>query len=271
MTEGWVREPAVARTFYPHQPAALRREIERCLGERRGEEEARVIVAPHAGYMYSGAVAGAAYARVLIRPRVVVLAPNHTGHGERLSLWAHGTWRLPTGDVAVAEDLAERLRQAHPDLVADRRAHEQEHALEVQLPFLLHRRPDVAVVPITLGVLPLQRCEALGKAIARVVAEEAEPVQIVASTDMSHYIPAATAKTEDKKAIDRILAIDPPGLFETVEREDITMCGYIPTTVALFAARQLGCTHAELCRYGNSGDATEKYDSVVGYASLLIR
>jgi len=271
MTESWIREPCFARTFYPHQPAALGREIERCLGTRRAEEPARVLVAPHAGYVYSGAVAGALYARARIEARVVLLAPNHTGHGERLSVWAHGSWRLPTGEIPVAEDLAARLVQAHPDLAPDRRAHEQEHAIEVQLPFLLHRRSDVAIVPMVLGPLELDRCQALGKAIGRVIAEETLPVQLLASTDMSHYVPAGTAKTQDMKAIDRIVALDPEGLYETVKREDITMCGFIPTTVALFAAKALGCAHAELCRYGNSGDTTEDYDSVVGYASLLVR
>ena len=271
MSETWIREPRWRGQFYPPQAAALRREIERCLGDRRGDEPARVLVAPHAGYIYSGAVAGAVYGKVHVESRVIVLCPNHTGYGERLSLWAQGTWRLPTGDVAVAEDLAARLRQAHPDIKADRRAHLEEHAVEVQLPFLLHRRPDVAIVPITLGMLPLSGCEALGDAIARVIVEEDPPVQIVASTDMSHYIPASEAKTQDKKAIDRILGIDPQGLFETVEREEITMCGFIPTTVALFAARRLHCSQAQLCRYGHSGETTEKLDSVVGYASLLIR
>jgi len=271
MSESWIREPAWAGKFYPPQPAALRREIERCLGDRRGDEPTRVLVAPHAGYVYSGAVAGAAYAKARVESRVIVLAPNHTGHGERLSLWAQGVWRLPTGDVAVAEELAARLQRAYPEIKPDRRAHEQEHALEVQLPFLLHRRPDVTIVPITLGPLTLAGCEALGDAIARVVVEEDAPVQIVASTDMSHFIPAGEAKTQDKKAIDRMLGIDARGLFETVERDDITMCGYIPTTVALFAARRMGCTQAQLCRYGHSGETTEDLDKVVGYASLLIR
>jgi AmmeMemoRadiSam system protein B len=129
----------------------------------------------------------------------------------------------------------------------------------------------VKIVPITLGVLDVRGCAALGHAIARVIEGEDSAVQIVASTDMSHYISAAAAKTQDKKAIDRVLALDPEGLHETVEREDISMCGYVPTTVALFAARRLGCTEAQLCRYGNSGDTTKDYASVVGYASILIR
>ena len=270
-SESWIREAAVARTFYAAQPVALKRELERYLGDRRADDPARVIVAPHAGYVYSGAVAGAAYARARVEPRVIVLAPNHTGHGERISLGGRGSWRLPTGEVPVDEELGRRLREAHPDLKEDRRAHEQEHSLEVQLPFLFHRRPDVKIVPVTLGLLDVRSCAALGHAIAGVIAKEDPPVQIVASTDMSHYIPASTAKAQDQKAIDRILAIDPEGLHETVERENITMCGYIPTTVALFAAKRLGCTQAQLCRYGNSGDTTDNHDSVVGYASLLIR
>jgi len=269
-SDSWIRDAVVARTFYPSQPVALRRELERCLGDRRGDDRARAIVAPHAGYVYSGAVAGAAYARVHVEPRVIVLAPNHTGRGERLSLWPRGTWKLPTGDVPVDEDLGGRLREAHPDLKEDRRAHEQEHALEVQLPFLLHCRPDVKIVPITLGPMDIAGCAALGDAIAGVIADDPS-VQIVTSTDMSHYIPAATAKVQDKLAIDCMMAIDPEGLYRTVEREDITMCGYIPATVTLFAAKRLGCTDVQLCRYANSGDVTENYDSVVGYASLLIR
>jgi hypothetical protein len=231
---------------------------------------ARAVVAPHAGWIYSGAIAGAAYARVRVPSRVVVMCPNHTGLGVRRSIWANGQWQLPGADVPVDAELAERIKDA-ANLQEDHLAHLKEHAVEVQLPFLRALNPDVGVVPIVLAQLSLEDCHEVGQGLAAAISEVgADDVLVVASTDMSHYIPATAARRLDAMALERVVALDPDGLYEVVTREDISMCGYIPTTVALIAAKALGASSAELVRYGNSGDTSGDYDSVVGYAGAVV-
>lgn len=267
----WVREPAVAGRFYPGTRKDLLLEMARCLGPERGDDPARIAVGPHAGTMYSGPIAGALYARIRVPSRCIVLSPNHTGRGSRFALWPRGAWKTPLGDVPVCEDLAARLARACPALEEDRRAHAAEHSLEVHLPFLQARRPDVTIVPVTLSHLSYEECADVGRAVAEVVRGEADDVLVVASTDMSHYVPADEARRLDGRALDRVAAIDDRGLYEVVHGEDISMCGVIPTTAALAAARELGLRDAKLVRYGNSGETSGDFSSVVGYASVMIR
>jgi AmmeMemoRadiSam system protein B len=218
--------------------------------------------------VYSGAIAGAVYARVVVPPRVIVLGPNHTGLGHPAALWpADGGWRTPLGTVPVSAPLTGAL--AACSLVeADRLAHLREHSLEVQVPFLAAARPGVELAALCLGPLDVDACAEVGRTVA--AAARAQGALVVASSDMSHYIPAAKAREKDRLAIDRILALDPEGLHATVRREGITMCGVIPATVMLFAARELGATRAELVRYGNSGEVNGDTRQVVGYAGLIV-
>ncbi len=261
------REPAVAGRFYAGDAAALRRDVDRFLAAGGEKVAAKGLVAPHAGYVYSGAIAGAVYARVDVPARVIVLGPNHTGLGHPAALWPGGAWRLPTGEVPVDAALTAAL--AEGTLVTpDREAHLREHALEVQVPFLARARPDVAIAALCLGHLRYAECEAIGRTVAR--AAEAHGALVVASSDMSHYIPAKLAHEKDHRAIERILALDPRDLYEVVHREDISMCGIIPATVMLVAARALGATRAELVRYGNSGEVNGDTSQVVGYAGILV-
>ncbi len=260
------REPAVAGRFYAGEPGALRRDVDRFLAAAGEKVAAKGIVAPHAGYVYSGAIAGAVYARIDVPARVIVLGPNHTGLGHPAALWPGGAWRLPTGDVPVDAELTAALAEGVVE--RDRDAHLREHALEVQVPFLARSRPDVAIAALCLGHLRYADCEAIGRIVAR--AARAHGALVVASSDMSHYIPATLARQKDHRAIERILALDPRGLYDVVHREDITMCGVIPATVMLVAARELGATRAELVRYGNSGEVNGDLDQVVGYAGLLV-
>jgi hypothetical protein len=262
------REPAVAGRFYPADPDRLASEVRRLLGDSPGEQPVRAlgVLAPHAGYVYSGAIAGATFARVEVPRRVVVLCPNHTGLGQPVALWPDGAFETPLGRAAIDPDLAAALAEC-PLVTTDRAAHRHEHALEVQLPFLLARRPDLRIAPLCLGPLTLDDCRELGAAIA----EAAGPgALVVASSDMSHYISAAEARRLDHRALERVLALDPEGLYETVRAEEITMCGVIPATVMLFAVRQLGARVATLVRYGNSGDVTGDARSVVGYAGVVV-
>jgi AmmeMemoRadiSam system protein B len=167
----------------------------------------------------------------------------------------------------VSAELTGALAAA-PGIELDRAAHAREHSLEVHLPFLQRLRPDVEIAALCLGPLDVGECEAVGKAVA--AAARAAGALVVASSDMSHYIPADVAREKDGLAIDRILALDPEGLFRTVRRERISMCGVVPATAMLFAARELGAARAELVAYGNSGDVSGDDDQVVGYAALLV-
>jgi AmmeMemoRadiSam system protein B len=262
------REPAVAGRFYPAEPLLLAEEVARHLAAQPDGEPVQAIgvLAPHAGYVYSGAIAGATYARVAVPPRAVVLCPNHTGRGRPVALWPDGAWRTPLGVVPVDAELTEILA-ACPLVEVDRAAHRFEHSLEVQLPFLRARRPEIAIAPLCLGPLRLDECRSVAEAVAAAARQGA---LIVASSDMSHYLPAREAEQLDRRALDRLLDLDPEGLYETVRREEITMCGVVPATVMLLAARALGATSARLVRYGHSGLVTGDESSVVGYAGAIV-
>lgn len=261
------REPAVAGRFYTDDPGALRRELDRFLSAPGEKVRARGVVAPHAGYVYSGGIAGKLYARVEVPRRVVVLGPNHTGMGVPAALWPDGAWRLPTGAVPIDPALTAALAGS-PPVEHDPEAHLAEHSLEVQVPFLSRAQPDLAIAALCLGHLTFADCEAVGRSVARAAAGAG--ALVVASSDMSHYVPAAVARERDHRAIERILALDPRGLYDVVHRERISMCGIIPATVMLVAALELGATRAELVAYGNSGDVSGDTREVVGYAGVLV-
>jgi AmmeMemoRadiSam system protein B len=276
------RQPAVAGYFYPEAPDRLRAEVARLLTAEGEARPVKAVVSPHAALQYSGAVAGAVYAR-MHRPEVcIILGPNHTGVGEPVALMAEGVWETPLGLVHIDRELAEALQAACPFVRQDPTAHAGEHALEVQLPFLQVLGEGIRIVPVVLGMLAYPLCAALGHALAQTVRQARASVVIVASTDMTHcgrsyrHLPPAGmtahafACQEDRYAIDRILALDPEGLYRVVRERHITMCGVIPTTVTLVACRDLGARRATLVRYMTSGEVSGDYDTVVGYAGVLI-
>lgn len=264
-----IRNPAVAGSFYPGSARELDRVVRSVTRDEPDKVAAMGIVVPHAGYVYSGGVAGEVFSRVKIPSRHLLFCPNHTGMGAEAAVMGKGAWRMPWGDVPIDEDLASRLTAASSLLREDSSAHRGEHSLEVQLPFLRRFRPDFRFVPIALGHLSLEDCKSLGEAAAGVLREEADPVLLIASSDMSHYLPDAAARLKDRKAIDAMLALDPEALYRIVRAERISMCGVIPATVVLFAARSLGAESARLVRYATSGDVSGDRDQVVGYAGLL--
>ena len=266
-----IRQPAVANQFYPGDPLALRREIAQYIPTTVHAQPAKGVVSPHAGYVYSGHVAGAVYSKVIVPEHVVILGPNHTGYGTYAEIMTEGIWQMPFGDVPIAEDLAITIMENCPQLTDGYQAHLYEHSLEVQVPFLQYLQPNLKIVPICLGPLELNVCLAIGQGIARAIAGFGEPVLLVASTDMSHYVPVDVAKKLDGLAIREILKLDPVGLYNIVKQYGISMCGYVPTTITLEACKDLGAQNAELVKYATSGDVSGDYSRVVGYAGFVIR
>ena len=284
-----IRAPAVAGRFYPGRADELLREILEYTSAGKTPVEAGRIaaigcVAPHAGYIYSGGVAGAVYARLEIPKRCVILCPNHTGKGRPLSIMANTTWQTPLGEVAADAEMGARLLRRFPALEENSAAHRAEHAIEVQLPFLQARQPELNIVPIAIGTSDFDVLRGLGEALADVIAgrqeddpekdgqeeDRAEKVLIVASSDMNHYESDAVTRVKDHKAIERVLAMDARGLWEVVMNEDISMCGFGPTIVMLTAAKLLGATAATLVKYATSGEVSGDYESVVGYAGIIV-
>jgi len=265
-----VREPAVAGRFYPAHPATLRADIQSYLSPPRQKITAIGCIAPHAGYVYSGAVAGAVFSALDIPQHCLLLCPNHTGIGHPLAIMSSGKWRSPLGEISIDADLAGRLEKEFPALTDDSAAHRAEHAVEVELPFLQTLKSDLSFVPIAVGTGRFILLEQLGLAIASVIQDFAHPVLIVASSDMNHYEDDRTTRVKDHKAIEKILAIDPAGLYQTVMNESISMCGFGPTVAMLTAARQRGAKQAELIEYRTSGDVSGDKDMVVGYAGIVV-
>ena len=269
-----LRHPAVAGRFYPGDPDDLRTEAQGYLSQASSVKQVPLralgCIAPHAGYMYSGHVAGAVFARVEVPNRCIVLCPNHTGMGRALAVMSEGGWQTPLGDVPIDAELAAALKARFPALQEDAAAHRAEHAAEVELPFLLLRQPELRFVPIAVGTGHFEMLEQLGKALADVVAAHEDPILIVASSDMNHYESDVVTRAKDHRAIERILTLDPRGLFDVVTQQDISMCGYGPVVVMLTAARGLGAKSAELVKYATSGDISGDRDMVVGYAGVVV-
>jgi len=283
-----LRTPAVACRFYPGRTDELLRDVREYTSADKTSLDTSVetrpiaaigCVAPHAGYIYSGGVAGAVYSRLQIPAHCVILCPNHTGKGRPLAVMANTTWQTPLGEVAADVDLGGRLLHRFPALHEDSAAHRGEHAIEVQLPFLQTRQPKLNIVPIAVGTSDFDVLRGLGEALAEVIGdrEEAdrekdgkEKTLIIASSDMNHYESDAVTRVKDHKAIERVLALDARGLWEVVLREDISMCGFGPTIVMLTATKLLGATSATLVKYATSGEVSGDYESVVGYAGIIV-
>ena len=265
-----LRKAAVAGRFYPANEKTLRSDLAGYLGAPEGKIEAKGVVVPHAGYMYSGHVAGAVYARIEPATRAILLCPNHTGLGAPLSIVSSGEWEIPLGRVPIDNELAKKLIHHCHLLTEDAEAHKFEHALEVQLPFLYYLKRDIRFVPIALRAGGYATLERLGQAIAATLAEISEPVLVVASSDMNHYESDEITRKKDRKAIDRILALDPKGLYEVIKSESISMCGYGPTIAMLYGTSSPRPRQAELIEYATSGDVSGDKKEVVGYAGIAI-
>ena len=213
-----VRRPAVAGRFYPGKPEDLTQQLDQYLAAGSSApgkmETAMGCMVPHAGYIYSGQVAGSVFQRLPARATYIILCPNHTGRGAPLAIMSRGEWQTPLGTVPIDAALAASLQHSCRLLMEDSKAHESEHAIEVELPFLQRSVGEFSFVPIAIGVSRYAALEALGHGMAQSLKGSAGPVMIVASSDMNHYEPDDVTRVKDRKAIDQILALDPAGCMK---------------------------------------------------------
>jgi MEMO1 family protein len=270
-----VRAPAVSGRFYPGTKGELERTVRELL-EAVGEARpgpARAAMAPHAGYLYSGLTAAHVFARLEIPPIVVILAPNHTGVSRApggASLWEAGAFRTPLGDVSVDDGFARALLETSPLVGPDHAAHASEHAVEVELPFLQLKRADVRIVPLVLAWDAWEGCRGLGETLAALVRRWPDRVLLLASSDLNHYEPAATAERKDKRALDAVAALDGAELLARCRSERISMCGRAPAATVIAAAKALGAGRGDVVHYSHSGMVTGDDDAVVGYGGVVI-
>ncbi len=264
-----IRHSIHAGSWYPTDKA----ELHSFLG-KPPKKKIRAVgaVCPHAGWIYSGNNAGQVYARMSPASLYICIGPNHRAAGAPVSVYPEGEWETPLGPLAVNEEISRAIVEQCPYAELDTTAHREEHSLEVQMPFIKMASPGAGIVAICLADYIPETCHALGEAIGRVVRENklAESVTIIASSDMSHYIPAAMAERADRLALDRIESLDPEGLLAVVRENEISMCGSGPAAVMMWAAKDLGATKGTLVTYTNSGEITGDFEQVVAYAGMII-
>src|SRR5262245_1316829 len=276
-----IRPASVAGSFYPSEAEQLSRLIDDCfesspLGPQRARSTSPSLtggLVPHAGYIYSGPCAAHFYA-LLEHPiqRVILLGVNHQGRGHRAALSPSACWQTPLGAVRIDQELNHLLEDAVPFLKQDEFAHAREHSIEVQLPFLQRVLGEFSLIPISLAHISMEECVELGAAIAAVLRDNRKSgtqTVMMASSDLSHYLSPKKTAELDKIALEQVLALNPRALIAAVERENITMCGLLPTAVLLFAANVVGAKQACLLKHCHSGDVAPMR-RVVGYASVAL-
>ncbi len=269
-----LREPAVAGQFYPARASALRAMIAGFVDDKAAKENVLGLVSPHAGYIYSGSVAGETFSRIKPGDTFVIMGPNHTGLGKPFSIMTEGIWRTPLGDAEIDSELGGRILASSAHLAEDTSAHLFEHSVEVQIPFLQYFNPKIKIVPMVLSYAPGEIYKEIGRGLASAIAASKRKVVIVASSDMTHYEPAESAQRKDNLAIGAILDFDADRLLKLLAElwiPEHSMCGFAPAVVLITAAKKLGASGAELVKYQTSGDATGDYASVVGYAGIIIK
>lgn len=267
-----IRNPVVAGQFYPDSKEALLRDLESFSRKNTGQEDAIGVVSPHAGYQYSGPVAADVLGSIKQKDVYIIIGPNHTGMGQPFGLSSATAWKTPLGDVKIDKELADEIARNSAYVRYDDLSHAGEHSIEVQLPFLQCTGKDFRFVPIVAADATLDMYRAIGRELARAVKalKLEKKVSIIASSDMTHYESLSSARKKDNIAIKAVLELDEAALIKRIAEYDISMCGYAPTAIMLVAAKELGAKTARLVSYRTSGDATGDYESVVGYAGIII-
>ena len=266
------RKAVYAGTWYPGTEDTINATIDSYLTNKKVMARKAIgIMVPHAGWLYSGEVAARVYASTRIPSTVIMIGPNHTGQGYMISLSDHDTWQTPGGAVTLDSSFSKRITELCGGTISlDDTAHDQEHSLEIQLPFLRYFRKDVKIVPLILGTQSPEICRILGEGIAGAIKESKQDILVLASSDMTHYESIDEARKKDNLAIQQILALQPDKLLSTVAKYDISMCGVAPAAVMLYAARSLNATQAQLISYDTSGTVTRDNNEVVGYAGIIV-
>ncbi len=267
------REPIVAGKFYPGTLEGWKKEVAQylTLDKDTPTQESLLAMLPHAGYIFSGRVAGKTLAQTELADTVLLLGPNHTGQGSRLSVWPDGKWHLPGTHMEVESTLAQEILTTDKYFQSDYSGHMFEHSLEVILPFLWMINNNIQVVPICVAEPELSTLLRAGENLASILKNWPNPVSIIVSSDMSHFITSEEAKAKDDLAIQAIQQLDPESLYSTVRQNNISMCGVFPMTLGLQIANELGASKAKLVEYANAGDVTGDYNQVVAYAGMLIQ
>lgn len=266
------RQPAVAGQFYTTDAEPLMEEVRGYLAQAQPKNAAHTILAmaPHAGYYYSGIIAGVTLGQANLAKTVLLLGPNHTGLGKPFAVWPDGRWLFPGGALDVDEELAAYLCEKEPLLEPDTLAHQREHSLEVMVPFLAALDPETRIVPVCVSHPGLDTLISVGKAIGRALRGFERPVSMLVSSDMSHFVPHEVAQKQDTQALEPALRLDPARFYETVRGEGISMCGVLPMTVGIAAALELGAAESEITGYATSGQINGEMRRVVGYAGMLV-
>jgi hypothetical protein len=276
-----VRKPAVAGTFYPGDPRTLRRDIESFLSRVPKlplEGRPLVLIEPHAGYMYSGQVAAHGYKLIenLDIRTVVVVSPSHMEYFPFASVFDGDAYETPLGRIAIDSDVAHAIGSSDPAWIrlSDRGhiqpgSYRQEHALEVQLPFLQSVLREFRIVPIVMGDQNWELCLALGGAIAPHLARK--DTLVVVSSDLSHFHAYDAAKTMDGLFCELVEEMNPQRLYESIRHNECEACGAGPVIASLIAGQRAGALDCRILHAANSGDVTGERDSVVGYAAGVVR
>lgn len=281
-----IRKPAVAGTFYERSPDSLKRRIEWCfqhplgpghIPEKLGDKrDIKGLIAPHAGYMYSGPIAAHSYARLAqdgLPETFLILCPNHTGLGSGVSLASQGQWETPLGKVAVDFEFAQELLKHTPILDSESSAHLQEHSCEVQIPFLQYLAQiggtDLKIVPICMWMQDLETATELGISIEKIRSGLKRDIVVIASTDFTHYQPHDIAYKQDKKVLEAIEMLDEKLMMERVRQLQVSMCGYGPVSSTIISSKARSASRAEILKYATSGDITGDSSAVVGYGSAV--
>lgn len=263
-----IRKPAVAGSFYSADPGRLMAEVNGYLSGAAGQAQSALgAISPHAGLYYSGHVAGAVFGSLLVPDKIILIGPNHRGKGARCALDDSGGWRFPFGVVPVDRELSYAIAAECPSIEFDSTAHQAEHSLEVIVPFLYGRNPAISIAPLALYAHDKAVLGEIASGVAK--AAKQSGALIVASTDMTHYLPDKQVREIDHGSIELVRRLDSAALLDKV-REDQSLCGVFPVTVALTACKKIGAREAKLIKYATSGDIEGKKESVVGYAGFTI-
>lgn len=265
-----IREPAVAGQFYPGTKARLEKTLSTLINKNDKREKVLGAISPHAGYVYSGAVAGGVLSKLMPKELFIIIGPNHTGIGEAFSVFAEGQWKTPLGSIEVDEELARCLINNSEVFKRDEAAHTYEHSIEVQLPFLQYMMTGFKILPLCIASTNIDDLKNAAKELVGAIKKLKRDTTIIASSDMTHYEPHETAKTKDMQAISAILDMNEDALWKKVTSMNISMCGVAPVAITLNATKAIGAKEAKLVDYKTSGDTSGDYFSVVGYGGLII-